>query len=102
MFKPTLKLALMSAVTVALTAGTAMAGNGKDCTHKKSTEIKSETTSTATSTTAVLGASATAPNAKHKMKAYTVDEARALCTKHNAADIEACVARKTSKVKPKS
>ena len=98
----TLKILGTAIIAVAFTSGAAIAGPGKDCNHKDhSTAMKSE----ASQQTAVLPASTERTNSadQKQMKAYTFDEALALCQKHGATDLQACVDKKTGKVnKPKA
>lgn len=94
--KPTpLKLAGLTVIAMALTTGTALAGNGKDCKHKKAA---TKTEATSMTKTDVLSTSATAPKAK-MYKTYSVEDATKLCTEKGAKDLEACVAYKTGKMK---
>lgn len=101
MTRTTLKIAGLSVIAIAMTAGTAMAGNGKDCKHKKKTDVKSEATATPAGTTAVMGVSATSDKAMAKHKVYTFDDALKLCTEKGAADLQACIDYKTGKVTAK-
>lgn len=102
MQKTSLKIAGLSALAIAFTAGTAMAGAGKDCNHKKKTEVKSEASMTPTTATAVMGVSATSEKTMTgKHKAYTFDDALKLCTEKGAADLQACIDYKTGKVAAK-
>ena len=91
-----LKTLGLTLVTVGFTAGTALAGTGKDCKDKTKTTTASVTTD---ANTAVLSTSATATAPKAKAyKTYTLEEATALCAKKaetkaiNQAD---CIAYKT-------
>lgn len=101
MQKTTLKLAGLSMIAIAMTAGTAYAGAGKDCKHKK-TKVTSEASATSNMETAVLATSAGDTEKAHKMhKAMSFDDAVKLCTDKGAADLQACIDYKTGKVKAK-
>ncbi len=103
MYKTSLKFAALSAITLAFTAGSAFAGDGKNCDHKKQTAMKTEASTAATQQTAVLSAAergdAMARTAK---KNYSFEDALKLCQEKGAADLQACVDYKTGKVHPKS
>lgn len=100
-----LKISGITLIAVTMTAGTALAGAGKNCDHKKRTSASSEAAVTTTAETAVMGVSATSGDAKAKMhKTYTFDEAVSMCQKKGAADLQACIDYKTGAVsaKPKT
>ncbi len=101
MYKTSLKFAALSAIALAFTAGSAFAGDGKDCDHKKQTAMKTE--ATATSQTAVLSASERGHTmAKKAKKNYSFEDALKLCQEKGAADLQACIDYKTGKIQPKS
>ena len=102
-----LKIAGLTTLALAFTAGTALAGPGKDCKDKKHSAMKSSTSQQ----TSVLGASekgATMVKAEKKMKkTYTFEDALKLCQDKGAADLQACIDYKTGvtatyNAKPKS
>jgi len=100
-----IKVAGVALITLALSAGTAYAGPGKDCNHKKRTEAKTQATTM--DQTSVLSASETRDAAAKKAKVrktYSFDEALEICQKKAAADLQACIDYKTGKTaaKPKS
>ena len=100
-----LKIATASLLTLAFTAGTAFAGDGKDCDHKKKAAMKTQTTTS--QQTSVLSAAQTgdtmAKKAKMAKKTYSFDDALKLCQEKAAADLQACIDYKTGKTaKPKS
>lgn len=98
MLIPTFKTAAITVMGLSLTAGTAFAGNGKDC-GEKTTAMKSQSTA-ATPATAVLAAS---EHKKTKIKkSYSFDEAVKMCQSKGAADLQACIDYKTGKTTPKS
>jgi hypothetical protein len=101
MFKTNLKTISIAVVTVAFTAGSAFAGDGKACSDKKHTAMKTQTQTMTTQTTV---ASATQKAAvKGKMTYLSFDDALKLCQEKGAADLQACVDYKTGvKAKPKS
>lgn len=95
-----LKLIGVTVAALALTTGTALAGNGKDCKDKKHAKVTSEATATSMTKTDVLSTSATTSAPKAKMhKVYSVEDAKALCAKKGAKNMDACVAYKTGKMK---
>jgi len=97
----TLKIAGLSLVTLAFTAGSAMAGPGKNCDDKKKTAMK--TTATATTPTAVLATSERSKvMTKKAKKAYSFEDALKLCQEKGAADLQACIDYKTGKIDAKS
>ena len=100
----TLKVTIISLLTLAFTAGSAFAGDGKDCKNKKHVTAKTE--ATAAQQTSVLPATTKQDAmAKKDMKAkkvYSFDEALALCQKKEVADLQACIDYKTGKTQPKS
>jgi len=97
----TLKIAGLSLVTLAFTAGSAMAGPGKNCDDKKKTATK--TTATATTPTAVLATSESSKvMIKKAKKAYSFEDALKLCQEKGAADLQACIDYKTGKIDAKS
>lgn len=87
----------IAATTMALTAGTALAGPGKDCADKKHSTATEASMSTS-SETAVMGATAEAKMRKN----YTFDEALEICEKKAATDLQACIDYKTGKTKAKA
>ena len=106
-----LKIAGLTTLALAFTAGTALAGPGKDCKDKKHSAMKSSTTQQ----TSVMGASekgatlaSTGAKAEKKMKkTYTFEDALKLCQDKGAADLQACIDYKTGvtatyNAKPKS
>ena len=103
----TLKIAGLTALTLAFSAGTAFAGEGKDCDHKKQAAMKTQATTA--QQTSVLSASETgATMAKSEMKAkkvYSFEDATKLCQEKGVADLQACIDYKTgakAHAKPKS
>lgn len=99
------KISSITLIAVSLTAGTALAGAGKNCDHKKRKTTTTEASMTTTAETAVMGVSATSGDAKAKMhKTYTYEEALSKCQKKGADDLQACIDYKTGKVnaKPKT
>lgn len=105
MHKTTLKIAGATLITLAFTAGSAFAGDGKDCDHKKKAAMKTQATTS--QQTSVLSASesrdAMAKKTKVAKKTYSFDDALKLCQEKGAADLQACIDYKTGKTaKPKS
>lgn len=97
----TLKIAGLSIITFAFTAGTALAGPDKNCDDKKKTAM--QTTATAIAPTAVLSA-ADSPKVmtKKAKKTYSFEDALKLCQEKGAADLQACVDYKTGVTGAKS
>jgi len=97
----TLKVASLSLITLAFTAGTAFAGDKKHCDDKKKTAMK--TTATAVAPTAVLaGSETTKTSMKKAKKTYSFEDALKLCQEKGAADLQACVDYKTGVTAPQS
>ncbi len=99
-----LKTAGFTFVAIAMTAGMAHAGNGKDCYKKDHSGMNKDAKA---ENTMVLDAKAEAKDAKtykatKEMKTLTFDEAVTLCTKKQVADLQACVDKKTGQAKPES
>lgn len=89
-----------------MASGTALAGDKKNCGDKHKTTAQKTQTQMSTPTV-VLPAKAeaagypAAQTSKTMKKVYTFDEALSLCQQHGAADLQACVDKKTG-VTPKS
>lgn len=101
----TLKIAGLSIITLAFTAGAAAAGDGENCDHKKKAAMKSTTTAavTATPQTTVLSTSERGTAmAKTAKKTYSFEDALKLCQEKGVADLQACIDYKTGKVDVKS
>lgn len=98
MIKQTLKLTGLTLTVIAFSAGSALAGNGKDCDHKKEAKVKTEATSTSMTRTDVMSTSTTA-EAPKAYKVYSIEDATKICKKKAAKDMEACVAYQTGKKK---
>ncbi len=98
MTNPTLKFIGTTLAIAAFTAGTAFAGNGKDCDHKKETATKTEATSMQMKTE-VMSTSAAATSKAKMHKVYSAEDAAKLCAKKQVKDMEACVTYKTGKTK---
>lgn len=100
MKKTPLKIAALSAVALAFATGSAFAGDGKNCDHKKKTAMKTEA---AAAQTAVLSTSTDGKMMTKKAKrAYTFEEALKVCQEKGADDLQACVDYKTGVTQPKS
>jgi hypothetical protein len=94
----TLKIAGLSALTLAFTAGSALAGDGKDCDHKKKTAMKTTVTSTMTAAPQTVVLSSAEQGKTMKMKAkksYSFEDALKLCQDKGAVDLQACIDYKT-------
>jgi hypothetical protein len=107
MHMTTLKITTLTALTLAFTAGSALAGEGKDCDKTKHSATKTEAmTSQQTSVLSAVEQGDTAQKAKMAKKvkkAYTVEQATALCQEKGVADLQACINYKTgAQAKPKS
>jgi len=103
MYLKSLKIIGFSALALAFTTGSALAGNGKDCDHKNKTAIKSEASAVAAPTqTSVLSTSTASAKAKAVKKTYSFEDAMALCQKKGAGNLQACIDYKTGKTKPQS
>lgn len=93
----TLKFASIAALTLAFSAWTAFAGEGKDCDHKKQAAMKTQATTA--QQTSVLGATERGVKmAKHEKmakKTYSFEDATKLCQEKGAADLQACIDYKT-------
>lgn len=105
--KTTLKIATVSLLTIAFTAGSAFAGDGKDCKNKKRTAVNTQTPiGQSTSVLSAVDYQRTTTKKTMKMKkTYSFDEALKLCQEKGAADLQACIDYKTgvsTKAKPKS
>ena len=101
----TLKIAGLSALTLAFTAGSALAGDGKDCDHKKKTAMKTTAASTATAMPQTVVLSATDSKAamtKTAKKVYSFEDALKMCQAKGAGDLQACIDYKTGKIDAKS
>lgn len=103
--KNSLKLIGATMTTLAFASGTAFAGDGKNCDHKKKASMKTqasqtETAMTAASPQAVLAAT----EMKKAKKTYSFDDTLELCQKKGVENLQACIDYKTGKVsaKPKS
>ena len=98
------KIAGTSFIALAFTAGTAMAGDGKDCDHKKKAKMKTTAAAvTATPQTTVLSsAERGAVMAKTAKKTHSFEDALKLCQEKGAADLQACVDYKTGVTNAKS
>ena len=105
MHMTTVKIATVSLLTLAFSAGTAFAGDGKDCDHKKKAAMKTQAT-TAQQTNVLSAVEQHDAMAKKEMKAkkvYSFDDALKVCQEKAAADLQACIDYKTGKTaKPKS
>jgi len=106
-----LKIAGLTTLALAFTAGTALAGPGKDCKDKKHSAMKSSAQQTSVMGATEKGATLTSTGAKaekKKMKkAYSFEDALKICQEKGAADLQACIDYKTGatatyKAKPKS
>jgi hypothetical protein len=102
-----LKIVSLAALTLAFSAGTAFAGEGKDCDHKKKAAMKTQATTAQQS--AVLSASETgatmAKAEKKAKKVYSFEDATKLCVDKGVTDLQACIDYKTgakAHMKPKS
>ena len=100
----TLKIASLAALTLAFSAGTAFAGEGKDCDHKKAAMKTQASTAQQTS---VLGAKTVKADKKMAKKVLSFEDATKLCVDKGATDLQACIDYKTGvtatyKAKPKS
>lgn len=101
-----LKIAGLTTLALAFTAGSALAGEGKDC--DKNHAMKTQATTS--QQTSVMGASekgAVMAKADQKMKkTYSFEDALKICQEKAAADLQACIDYKTGvtaqKAKPKS
>ena len=100
----TLKITGLSLITLAFTAGSALAGDGKNCDHKNKAVMKTTAAAvTATPQTTVLSATERgATMTKKAKKAYSFEEALKLCTEKGVADLQACVDYKTGITAAKS
>jgi len=102
--RTTLKIAGLSLITLAFTAGSAFAGDKKNCDPKKKAVMKTTAAAvTVTPQTTVLSTSerSTAMTKKTK-KVYSFEEALKLCQEKGAADLQACVDYKTGVTAAKS
>lgn len=99
----TLKVAGLTAITLAFTAGTAFAGDKKHCADKKTAMKTTSAAVTATPQTTVLSSAerGTAMTKKAK-KVYSFEDALKLCQEKGAADLQACVDYKTGVTAAKS
>lgn len=103
MTKTTLKIAATSLVTLAFATGSAFAGDGKDCDHKKKAAMKTQTTTAAAAPQTDVLATSSAMKSKAKMtKTYTFEEALEKCQAKPAKDLQACIDYKIGKTKPAS
>jgi len=93
----TLKIAGLSLITLAFTAGSAFAGDKKHCDDKKKAAMKTTAAAvTVTPPTTVLStAEHRAVMTKKAKKVYNFEEALKLCQEKGAADLQACVDYKT-------
>lgn len=101
--KSNLKIAGFVIAAIGLTTGTAIAGEGHCKDKKQSAMMKTE----APAQTMVLPAATEKAGypAKKTMQKLTFDQALSLCQKHGAADLQACIDKKTGQstsYKPKS
>lgn len=96
-----LKIAGLSFLTLAFTAGSAMAGDGKNCDHKKKAKMKT-TAATATPTAVLSATERTSVMTKKAKKTYSFEDAVKLCQEKGAADLQACIDYKTGKINAKS
>ncbi|NNC37379.1 MAG: hypothetical protein EX271_05600 [Acidimicrobiales bacterium] len=101
-----LKIAGLTTLALAFAAGSAFAGEGKDCDKKHAMKTQASTAQQ----TSVMGATekgAVMVKADKKMKkTYSFDDALKICQEKGAADLQACIDYKTGKTeykaKPKS
>ncbi len=93
----TLKIAGLSLITLAFTAGSAMAGDGKKCDDKKKSAMKTTAAAvTTTPQTTVLSATESGKAmTKKAKKVYSFEDALKICQEKGAADLQACVDYKT-------
>jgi len=98
--KTSLKFIAIGALAITFTSGIAVAGEG--CKDKKHSAM---TKTAAPAQTAVLPATTEKAQmaTKKQMKPLTFDQALAKCQKYGAADLQACIDKKTGvAAKPKS
>jgi len=102
----TFKIAGLSLITLAFTAGSALAGDGKSCDDKKKIAMKTPATATAiaaTPQTTVLSAAERSPvMTKKAKKVYSFEDALKLCQEKAVSDLQACVDYKTGVTAAKS
>jgi len=103
-----IKLTSAAILMTAFTAGTAYAGNEKNCDHKKTAAAKTQAVITATPQVTVLSdVQSSAPINKASTQrsaktSYSFDEALRLCQKKGVTDLQACVDYKTGAKSNKS
>jgi len=99
-----LKVAGLSFVTIAFTAGSAFAGDKKHCDDKNKAAVKTTVTAvTVTPQTTVLStAESRSETPKKANKLYSFEDALKLCQEKGAADLQACVDYKTGVAAAKS
>lgn len=103
MQKTSLKIAGLSFLTLAFTAGTAVAGDKKNCDHSKKAAMKTEAGVLVTPQTTVLSSTQEGmANSKTQTKIYSFEEALKLCQDKGAVDLQACVDYKTGVSQAKS
>jgi len=99
-----LKIAGLSVITLAFTAGSAMAGDGKNCDHKKKAAMKTTATAvTVTPQTTVLSTTERTEVAPKKArKTYSFEDALKICQEKGVTDLQACIDYKTGVTAAKS
>jgi len=98
-----LKMTGLAVLMTAFAAGSAYAGDGKDCDHKKTAAVKTQTAIIATPQVTVLSDADTKDAMKTtSKKVYSFEDALKLCQKKGVTDLQACVDYKTGVTSNKS
>jgi len=96
MQKSLIKVASVTALVTVFAVGTASAGEGKNCDHKKTAAAKTQTTAViATPQMTVLSDAQNSTATKTARKTYSFEDALRICQEKGAADLQACVDYKT-------
>lgn len=103
-FTKSTKIIGTTVLALGLISGAAYAGDKKDCADKNHTAMQKTQMSTPTMVLSASTEKAGYPApAKAETKIYNFDEALAMCQKYGAADLQACIDKKTGvTAKPKS
>ena len=101
-FTKSMKIFGATVLIAGFASGTALAGDKKNCADKNhSTAQKTQTQMSTPTMVLPAKAEATSADAQKVKKVYTFDEALAKCQKYGAADLQACIDKKTGRT-PKS
>jgi len=104
MHKSIIKITGFAVLALGLTVGSAYAGDGKKCDHKKKAAVTaSQTAVIVTPQMTVLSDAQRVDTTQNKVrKTYSFDDALKLCQDKGATDLQACIDYKTGITQAKS